>query len=144
MVKSFFPKIKKTILSKAFISRVENKEFNVFTPLLVLERVSKWKEVEIRDAIEEFYVKNSELLTTKDIKRRFKELNVNDEKVLKDLEKNGVKPEDALLVLISSVFEFDSPVTFNRKHLKNKEQVINRIMKNNKLKEVDIVEPNEI
>ena len=39
----------------------------------------------------------------------------------------GVKEEDVILVIASSIFEVDYLVTFNRKHLKSKEREINNI-----------------
>ena len=44
-----------------------------------------------------------------------------------ELEKYGVKSEDAFLVLVSSIFGLDYLVTFNRKHLKNKKTAKSRL-----------------
>ena len=58
--------------------------------------------------------------------------------------KINIKPEDAFLVLITSIFDINYLITFNRKHLKNNENKINEVLKRNGLKIIKIVEPNEI
>ena len=63
---------------------------------------------------------------------------------MKKLLSKGVKEEDAVLVIIASIFEIDHLVTYNRKHLRNKEIEINDVLSQNGLKTIKIRLPDEI
>jgi len=84
------------------------------------------------------------MLTNEDLDRKIENMRVNDEKVLLELEKKNIKDEDALLALITSIFDLDYLVTFNRKHLKGKEKEINEILRQYELRAIRIVYPDEI
>ena len=56
----------------------------------------------------------------------------------------GVKEEDVVLVVISSIFDIDYLVTFNRKHLKSKEKEINEVLRKNGIKCIKIILPSEL
>lgn len=130
--------------AKEFEERIKKKEFEALIPSLVIKRILDWKHAALRDKIEDFYIKHTAILTDSDIEAQINKLQINDENILKELEKAGVKSEDAFLVLVTSVFGLDYLVTFNRKHLKNKKDAINNVLRKFNLKEVEIVEPNEI
>lgn len=125
-----------------FVNRAKNED--IVTPFLLIERTAKWKHDALRDLIEDFYIKHSKILTDKDIEEGILKRKVDDKTILLDLESEGVKPEDAFLVLVTSIFDLDHLVTMNRRHLKNKEEIINNILRKHKQKEVDIVDPREI
>ena len=132
-------------IADEFIKKIEKREFLIITPFSLLEIVTKWKNDALKDDIEEFYIKNShEILSNKDVDKRIKLLNIDDIKILKDLEKRGVKGEDALLVLITSIFKIDYLVTFNRKHLRNKEGEINQVLREDGLEAIKIIGPEMI
>lgn len=132
-------------IANEFIRRVENKEFFVVTPYSLLELVSKWKYTALKDEIEEFYLKKSDMtLSNKDVDAKIDSIGIDDVSILLELERNAVKGEDALLALISSIFDIDYLVTFNRKHLRNKTKIINEVLKENGLKPIQIVGPEEI
>lgn len=128
-----------------FINRIKNNEFFVITPFSLLELIAKWKYVSLKDDIEEFYIKQSkQILSNKDVDKKIEFMNIDDIKILKELEKKGVKEEDALLVLITSIFNIDYLVTLNRRHLRNKCNIIKEVLKENGLRIIKIVSPEEI
>ena len=132
-------------IAEEFIKKVGKKAFLIITPFSLLETVAKWKYDELKDEIEEFYIKNSyQILSNKDVDEEVKSLKIDDIKILKNLEKNGVKGEDALLILIASIFKIDYLVTFNRKHLRNKETEINKILVEEGLGTIKIIGPENI
>ena len=132
-------------IANKFINRVEKKEFYVINPFFLIELALKWKHQELREDIKEFYVSYSnKLISDTEFKEKVKELNINAEKIIKLLESYDIKEEDSVLVLVASIFDLDYLVTFNRKHLKNKKEAINRILKENGLKTIKIIGPEEI
>ena len=132
-------------IASDFVKKIGKKDFLVITPFSLLETVAKWKYNALKDDIEEFYIKNSDqILSNKDVDKKMVELKINDIKILENLEKNGVKGEDALLILITSIFGIDYLVTFNRKHLRNKEADINKILKEEGLNAIKIIGPEMI
>ena len=132
-------------LARKIITRIENKEFYLGTPFLIIELVLKWKHETLKRNIEEFYVRNSnKLFTDTEIKEKCIEINVDYENVLDKLENVGIKREDAALVLVASIFSFDYLVTFNRIHLRNKKEEANKILKECKLPTIEIVGPEEL
>ena len=131
--------------AREFIEKVENKEFNVGTPFLLIEVVMKWKHETLKNSIKEFYVKNSDrLFTDTEIKEKCEDLDIDYNHALNELENAGIKKEDAALVLITSLFSFECLVTFNRIHLKNKKEEANRILKEWKLPTIQILGPEEL
>ena len=132
-------------LARRFMERVEGKEFEVVTPFILLEMVAKWRYQELKDSIEEFYLKNTDrMLTNEDLDRMIENIGIDDEKVLLELEKENIKDEDALLALVASIFGLDYLTTLNRKHLRGKETEINEILKKYKLRTIQIVYPDEL
>ena len=141
---AFWKGNKKEIAQK-LLSRVKNREFIVITPyFLLLNLLKKWTYLDLKDKIQDFYLKNSEMLTNIEIDSKIKSLGIDDIRILKELIKINIKSEDAFLVLITSIFDINYLITFNRKHLKNNENKINEVLKRNGLKIIKIVEPNEI
>ena len=132
-------------VANKFIHRVKSSEFHVITPFFLLELVSKWKYSQLKDFIEEFYLKfTNNLLSNEDLDKKIDSMGVNDEDIIAELADKGVKGEDALLVLVTSMFEADYLVTFNRIHLKNKREAINEVLKKNGLKAIRIAGPEEV
>lgn len=127
-----------------FIKKVEKDEFYIITPLILLELLFEWKNISLREKIKEFYLEYSEeLLTERKIYASFDKIS-NITAIIEEIINIGIKDEDALLVIISSIFDINYLVTFNRKHLKNNKDKINEVLKKNGLKKIEIVEPNEI
>lgn len=128
-----------------FIDKVKNKEFYVLTPFFLLELVSKWKYSQLKDNIEEFYIKfTDKMLSNEDLDEKIGSLNIDDKKIIEELKSKGIKGEDSLLVLVTSIFDADYLVTFNRIHLKNKKEAINEVLKKNGLKTIKIAGPEEV
>ena len=133
-----------TQLARRFINRVEEGEFDVVTPFVMLELLTRWKYSALVENIQQFYLKNTKVfITNEDIDKKLDLLNVDDKKVLSALKAAGVKGEDALLALITSIFEIDCLVTFNRKHLKSKRERINGVLTENGVKTVRIIGPED-
>jgi len=132
-------------LGRALVARVKQKEFEMIASFYLLQHLDKWKHITLKEQIEDFYIKNSTtLLTNDDVDSKLDELEVDDEKVLLELQSKDVKEEDAFIVLIASIFELDYLVTLNRKHLRNKEKEIHDVLKKHGLKAITIVGPEEI
>ena len=132
-------------LAVKFINRVKNKEFQTVTPFYLLGHLEKWRYISLKEKIEDFYIKNSDkMVTNDDIDAKIDDLEIDDEKILLELQSNGVKEEDAFIVLIASIFDIDNLITFNRKHLRNKKREINEVLKKNGLKTIQISGPEEV
>lgn len=115
------------------------------TPFFLLELVSKWKYDQLKDFIEEFYLKfTNEMLSNEDLDKRIDLIGVDDEKIITELISRGIKGEDALLVLTTSIFDVDYLVTFNRIHLKSKKNEINEVLKKHGAKAIRIAGPEEV
>ncbi|MEK6808932.1 MAG: hypothetical protein AABY14_04555 [Nanoarchaeota archaeon] len=132
-------------IANNFINRVKKKEFYVINPFFLIELVLKWRYEQLGVDIKEFYVLYSDkLVSDTEFKDRCKELRINAEYIIKLLENNNIKEEDSVLVLVASIFNIDYLVTFNRKHLRNKKEVITHILKENGIYAVKIIGPEEI
>lgn len=98
-----------------------------------------WKHRKLAGKIFNFYSTHSDrILSWKEVKKKLR--NIDYKAVIKILEKNGVKREDSVLILIASLFELKIE-TFNRKHLYKKREKINEILRNFNLKEIEIHVP---
>ena len=133
------------ITARTFIERVKNKEFNVFTPYIIFDLINDWKHISLVKKIKEFYELHSRnIISVLNLEERITELNFEKKKLISDLKFHVIKEEDIILVIMSSIFDIDCLVTFNRKHLRNKEGEINETLHKYKLKKICIVLPNEI
>jgi len=132
-------------IAKKFIKRIEEDEFILVTPFILIDLISKWNNKNLVSNIKEFYFINStKIISDLEIEKISELIRIDFNKLIMDLYKIGVKKEDGALVIICSMFNLDYFVTFNRKHLKNKKEVINEVLKENGLKTIKIIEPNEI
>ena len=143
---SIWDKMGKNVeLALKLIKRVKNKEFHVITPFFLLELVSKWRYSQLKDHIENFYIKFTDnMLSNEDLDEKIESIGIDDEKIINELRENGIKDEDSLLVLVTSIFNVDYLVTFNRVHLKNKKDIINQVLNKNGLKQIKIIGPEEV
>lgn len=132
-------------LARELMGRIEKGEFDMVTPFIILEMLSRWRYSALAEDIQQFYLKyTKEFITNEDLDVRLDLLKVDDEKILSELKTNGVKGEDALLALMTAVFDIDYLITFNRKHLKGKKELIKRIMIKNDVRPIQIIGPEEI
>ena len=83
------------------------------------------------------------MISNEDLDERIESIGIDDKKIIKELISQGVKDEDALLILAASIFEADYLVTFNRIHLKNKKEAINEVLNKNGIKTIKIIGPEE-
>ncbi|MBI4168026.1 MAG: hypothetical protein HY515_03655 [Candidatus Aenigmarchaeota archaeon] len=128
-----------------FLERVRKGEFDVYTPYTLIELLSRWKHTKLVEDILGFYsVYSKNIINANLVLELARKARINLPELTKNLVAAGVKEEDAILVLISSLFDLDFLVTMNRKHLKNMAEKINRLMIKNKLRPIRIVFPNEI
>jgi len=131
-------------IAKQFVKKIENGKFKMFTPFPLIETVMKWKDKALKKEVVEFYsLHSSKILSLEEIRKKFEELKMERKKLIPMFEKNGIKEEDATLVIICSAFQLPL-ITLNRKHLYNKKNEINKILKEVGLNEVEILLPNEI
>ena len=78
------------------------------------------------------------------LKKLIEDKNINEIILVEVIKKEGVKEEDVLLVIVTTLMDLDFLVTLNRKHLKNKEEDINAILSKHGLKKIKIISPEEI
>jgi hypothetical protein len=78
-----------------------------------------------------------------EIEAKSAEKGIKLEDIAGKLSEKGVKPEDAALAVITSLFSL-ALVTLNRKHLRNKRDEINKVLKRRGLDEIEILLPSEI
>ena len=115
---------KQVEIANKFIERVEKGEFYIINPFFLIELALKWRHEKLREDIKEFYINcSNKLISDNEFKEKIKELKLDTQKIIKLLENHYVKEEDSVLVLITSIFDIDYLVTFNRKHLKNKKHI---------------------
>jgi hypothetical protein len=75
-----------------------------------------------------YFIYSDEIITLRAIRKKIEEIKLNYKKLLKELVYAGIKREDGFLVIIASIFGLWI-VTFNKKHLYNKKDEINRVLK---------------
>ena len=127
------------------LERVKGGKFSMITPYILLEHLSKWNYRKLADEIASFYEKYSDqIVTAQNLLDKTNEANVEYIELLAELVNIGVKEEDVVLVIITSIFAVDYLVTFNRKHLKSKEKEINEVLKKNGIKTIRIALPSEL
>ncbi|MBI2172993.1 MAG: hypothetical protein HYT73_02150 [Candidatus Aenigmarchaeota archaeon] len=130
-------------IAKAFAKRITSGEFEVYTTHALLDLVKAWDNVAIKEKILLFYKSYFYVIPAAEIEAKSSERSIKLEGIVEKLSKKGVKPEDAILAVITSLFSL-SLVTLNRKHLRNRRSEINEILKRNGLNEIRILLPNEI
>lgn len=128
-----------------FLARVTAKEFYVVTPFILVELLMEWNDKKLVQKIEDFYSENTDVwLSDRRIGEQAKAVGVDLENLIKELEANGVKQEDSVLVVIAAIFKIDYLITFNRKHLSGKKDVINGVLKKVGLQTICIANPQEL
>ena len=131
-------------VSRKFIIRVAKKVFYLITPTLLLELVRKWKHEKLRIRIEEFYSKNSdELIDRLQIIEEIVSKRIDFEELFGSFIEIGIKEEDITLIFVSSLRDA-LLITFNKVHLKNKEEEINEILSEYGLRAIKITSPEQI
>ncbi|MEK6984426.1 MAG: hypothetical protein AABX33_07670 [Nanoarchaeota archaeon] len=128
-----------------FLNRIKSAEFVLYTPFIILNLLTKWKHESLRNKIINFYeVYSDKIITIKSYDEKIKEIKLDDKKLSNELLSHQIKEEDIVLVIFASIFNLDYLVTFNRKHLKDKEQTINEVLKKYGVNTIRIVLPSEI
>lgn len=128
-----------------FIGRVKAGEFDVYTSYSLFDLLDKWKYEKLRNRIKEFYeLYSTEIITAQKLTDKLDKSKVDELTITEALKKEQVKEEDILLVIITSLFNLDYLITLNRKHLKNKMEVINNVLQKYRLRTIKIALPNEI
>lgn len=132
-------------LATRFLNRVKTGEFKVYTPYILLDLISKWKDRALADKILDFYkLYSTEIITVEKLSEKLQSINLDLEELSKELTEITNKEDDSDLVLICSIFELDYLVTLNRKHLRNKREQIVQFLKGKNLKQIKVVLPNEL
>ena len=127
------------------MKRIENKEFEIVMLSSTLNLVEKWNNVGLSTNIRDYYSKNTNhFIDDLEIFNFLRKYNVSASEIINEFLKKGIKREDIMLILACVTVKVDNLVTFNRKHLKNNNQIINEILKKNKLHPIKVVYPNEI
>ena len=131
-------------ISRKLVFRVVKKAFHLITPTLLLELVRKWKHEKLRIGIEEFYSKNSdELIERLQVIEEIVSKGIDFEELFGSFIDIGIKEEDVTLILVSSLRDA-LLITFNKVHLKNKEEEINEILSKYGLRPIKVTSPEQI
>lgn len=128
-------------VAESFMRAAEAGLFYVITPYVLLELVEKWKDRALAGLIKGFYQKVTDEYVEKI--EVIEELFDDFEDVYGALIEIGVKDEDAFLVMVCLVKKAVL-VTFNRKHLKNKEADIADVLVKCGHEPIKIKAPEEI
>ena len=127
------------------IEKIKGGLFAMVTPYIILEHLSKWNYRKLAEEIASFYETHSfQIITAQNLLEKCNEREIEYKKLLFELLNVGVKEEDIILVIISSIFSLDYLVTFNRKHLRSKEKEINEVLRKNGVETIRIVLPSEL
>ena len=127
-----------------FIEQVEGKRFKAIVPYTLIELAEKWRYVELKKKVISFYEENATLISAEEVNKKLESFGVNDKEFAISLVAHGVKEEDAALVMVASLFKAEYLVTFNRKHLRNKENEICEALRTFNLPEIKIRAPAEL
>jgi len=128
-----------------FLNRIKSGEFMLYIPFIILDLLAKWKHESLRKRIVHFYeVYSDEVITVKSYVEKIKEIKLDDKQLSIEFLSHKIKEEDIVLIIFTSIFSLDYLVTFNRKHLKGKEPIINEVLKKYGIKPIRIVLPSEI
>ena len=131
-------------ISRKFIAKVSKGTFYLITPTLLLELVRKWSHEKLKVQIEEFYLKNSnETIERLQIIKGIISKGIDFEEIFRKFIDIGIKEEDVILLFASSLRDAVL-ITFNKIHLKNKEEEINGILSEYSLKTIKIISPEQI
>lgn len=130
-------------IAKSFIDRIKSGEFETYTTHSLLALVEDWKDKEIREKMVAIYHAYCYVLPAVEIQAKSGEKKIIFEEIVGKLSKRGVKEEDGALAVVASLFGL-ALVTLNRKHLRNKRDEINKILKDVGSSEIEIFLPNEI
>ena len=131
-------------ISRKFMIKVSKGTFYLITPTLLLELVKKWHHEKLKVQIEEFYSKNSnETIERLQIIKDIISKGIDFEEIFGKFIDIGIKEEDITLILASSLRDA-LLITFNKTHLKNKEEEINGILSEYSLKTIKIISPEQI
>ena len=130
-------------IAKPFTKRVKSGEFEIYTTHAMLDLIELWSSGPIKRKIISFYKSYSYIIPAIEIEAKSNEMRIKLEEIVDKLSKKGVKPEDAALAVITSLFSL-TLVTLNRKHLRSKRDEINKILKEQNLNEIKILLPSEI
>lgn len=130
-------------IAGAFLKRIETAEFELYITYSLLDLVEAWRSGPIKEKILDFYKKYFHILPAIEIEAASIKKGIQLEEIAQKISKNGIKPEDASIAVITSLFSF-ALVTLNRKHLRNRRNEINKMLKERGLDEIDILLPNEI
>jgi predicted nucleic acid-binding protein len=128
-----------------FLERVKKGEFEVYTPHIVLDLLANWKYIRLKNKIIRFYkLYTKENLGPQKILEKFENFEIEKKGIADYLVGIGVKRDDATLAMITSIFDVDMLITYNRKHLRGKVNEINEVLDKNGLRKINILLPNVI
>ena len=130
--------------SRRFMYNVTKRLFYLITPTSLIELARKWRHEKLKVQIDEFYLKNSdELIERVQIIKEIVSKGIDFEEIFKKFIDIEIKEEDITLILVGSLRDA-LLITFNKIHLKNKEEEINGILSEYSLKTIKIISPEQI
>ena len=129
--------------ARKFIAKVQQREYYVITPTTLIQLVKKWKHNKLVGKIESFYLNYSdEFVERIDIIEDILIKEIDFEKLFNEILGKSIKEENITLILVSSL-KNAKLVTFNKVHLKNKEEEINEVLSKFRLGTIQIIFPEE-
>jgi len=133
------PEKKETAIK--LIREVKAGKHELYTSYTLMDIVAGFNIEYFRKKIHRFYVRYSkDIITAKRLEEKLSSSGKEIKALLKKFTAIGIKEEDAVLATISSVFEVELK-TFNKKHLLNKREEINKILREEDMNEIIVNEP---
>jgi predicted nucleic acid-binding protein len=133
--------------AEEFLDRIEDGEVELYLPLLLFQQIHDWKHNELATRIAKFQFRHSEELV--DVRELENSIEDESGKLVSEVldraseQLPDVKESDLNLVLYASSLEVDL-VTFDRKHLLDRKDDINRFLEDQGLPEVRISSPEDL
>ena len=83
---------------RKFIIRVENGDFEMCTPYIILDLISEWKHTKLAMEIREFYdIYSTDFISLINLEAKIAEKSVNRQAITADLKSHYIKDEDIII-----------------------------------------------
>ncbi|MFB6209174.1 MAG: hypothetical protein ABEJ56_03475 [Candidatus Nanohaloarchaea archaeon] len=130
------------------LKKIENGEIELHIPLLLFQQIHEWKHGDLATRIAEFQFKHSKELI--DVRELENSIESETGKLVSEIIEEGMdrlenmNESDLNLVLYVSGLKLGHLITFDKKHLLNRQKELNKFLKEQELTEIEIKSPEEL
>ncbi|MFB6159435.1 MAG: hypothetical protein ABEJ95_07330 [Candidatus Nanohalobium sp.] len=130
------------------LEKIESGEIELHIPILLFQQIHEWKHSDLATEIAEFQFRYSNELI--DVRELENSIESKTGKLVSKIIEEGMnqlenmKESDLNLVLYTSGMKIDYLITFDKKHLLNRQKELNEFLKNQELPEIEIKSPEEL